>query len=951
MGVVYAARQVSLDRQVAIKILAPHLVDDPNFVARFRREAAIMSRLAHPHIVSVFEQGEVDGMSYIVMEYVEGDAGAPASSLRDVIDRNPLDIEQARRLMLQVAEALESAHEAAIVHRDLKPGNILVDARGDARIVDFGIASVADAEVGGQLTLTDSAIGTPDYMAPEQWKDPRGTDARSDIYAAGVILYELLTGRLPQATRFRPPSELVQGLPPGWDRIIEEALEVEADRRTPTMTRLVLQLQQASVELQSADGFSELHCARCNGSIDVEDQFCRGCHVVLWVECPACGTRTSAQAAACHQCRARVDRVVVFRQCIESGDQAMAAAESGTNAEERLQLALRAEESFSEALRYETDNAVIDRRDRCRTLIGGLALEVARGVFDGGQLAAARQLFELAGKHGQFGDSADKLSEIDAARDQFLSDARRMAGRSRLRAAIGRLRDGQIAFPDDREIAELLEQLRARSDRVASIVYHKIPALASRKQFRAVEQLIGEIRDSGVRLAGVERMGESIARRMEKIEPAVRAARECLERGRYVEAARRALRVLKHVSDDVEARRIADEAEERNEHLARTIEEIDTAIEQGRWYLVRSSLGTLLDHERDLERFRDAEQQLQDAMSGSRAATRLTLVAVVGGVVSLVSLALVDLAGRGIAGPLAAMDLDPTMFTALSQLVEIAVPLVATAVVIGLLAARSPGEMGWNGLVGGVIALVGAGLVTSIEPALSDWMALSAGRIGPSWAPLWVGEQLPLMIAAIPVGLTGATIGLLVTVPLVRLLPEHGWASCCWVAGTGLVISIALAGLSDRLPDVLEPVVAALVLTGALALSGLSTGWGRVLLVPTTGVLAGLLFRRVDIETFLHLPHAATWVTALLLAVAGLLISRPFRPITFIRVACLACLVVVLVHSLPTRVDPVSMRTRLALWCMVCGSLAGVTSGQLDYQLHLFDRVRTAWRRRRGGHR
>jgi len=229
MGTVYLGRQVSLDRPVAVKVLAAEVADDPLFLERLEREARIMARLRHPNIVTVYDfQPLPEGGAAIVMEYVEG------GSLRDLLRKQPngLPLREARRLAGEVAAGLTAAHKAGVIHRDMKPENVLIGHDGMARVTDFGVA-VPLQEGRVQLTLTGTAVGTVDYMAPEQLKG--GTqDVRVDIYALGVLTYELLTGQTPRGS-FAPPQLARRGTPPMLSAAVMRALRPEPARRFASM--------------------------------------------------------------------------------------------------------------------------------------------------------------------------------------------------------------------------------------------------------------------------------------------------------------------------------------------------------------------------------------------------------------------------------------------------------------------------------------------------------------------------------------------------------------------------------------------------------------------------------------------------------------------------------------------------------------------------------------------
>jgi serine/threonine protein kinase len=214
MGVVYKARQKSLDRWVAIKILAPERVGQEKFAERFAREAQTLARLNHPNIVGVFDYGETGGLYYFVMEFVDG------VNLRDLLREGRLEAKQALAIVPPICDALQYAHEKGIVHRDIKPENLLLDREGRVKIADFGIAALVGTE--------GEPAGTPPYMAPEQTAR-REVDHRADIYALGVVLYEMLTGERP-GKEAMAPSRKVQ-IDVRLDEIVLRALEKNPERR------------------------------------------------------------------------------------------------------------------------------------------------------------------------------------------------------------------------------------------------------------------------------------------------------------------------------------------------------------------------------------------------------------------------------------------------------------------------------------------------------------------------------------------------------------------------------------------------------------------------------------------------------------------------------------------------------------------------------------------------
>ena len=209
MGVVYLARQKSLNRMVAIKILDPARARDARFAERFAHEAELLARLSHPHIVTIHDFGQAGGLFYLVMEYVDG------VNLRDLLRAGRLDPARALAILPPVCDALQYAHDHGIVHRDIKPENLLLDRAGRVKIADFGIAALAGTD-GGRA-------GTPPYMAPEQDSEGAKVDHRADIFALGAVLYEMLTGERP-ATDPVPPSRK-GSLDARLDEVVMRALQ------------------------------------------------------------------------------------------------------------------------------------------------------------------------------------------------------------------------------------------------------------------------------------------------------------------------------------------------------------------------------------------------------------------------------------------------------------------------------------------------------------------------------------------------------------------------------------------------------------------------------------------------------------------------------------------------------------------------------------------------------
>ncbi len=266
MGAVYQARQKELDRIVALKILPPGIGDDPAFAGRFAREAKALAKLNHPGIVTIYDFGRADGLFYFLMEFVDG------VNLRQLLHAGRVSAREALAIVPQICDALQFAHDQGIVHRDIKPENILLDRRGRVKVADFGLAKIIGIEGRAELplgpdaqqcvpadTLTDvgKVMGTPQYMAPEQTEHPADVDHRADIYALGVVFYQMLTGELP-GKQIAPPSTKVQ-IDVRLDEVVLRALEKKPELRYQQVSQVKTMVETivASAAAEKSPGQNE----------------------------------------------------------------------------------------------------------------------------------------------------------------------------------------------------------------------------------------------------------------------------------------------------------------------------------------------------------------------------------------------------------------------------------------------------------------------------------------------------------------------------------------------------------------------------------------------------------------------------------------------------------------------------------------------------------------------
>ena len=484
MGEVYEAVQESLNRRVAVKVLPLRLAQDASFVERFNRESGALAQLSHPNIVAIYDRGHEGEHYYLVLEFVAGKDGQPAPTLQQRLrSETTLTVKECARFIQQVAEALHYAHGKGVIHRDIKPSNILIEERGNARLVDFGIAHLAGG-IGGetfQLTMTGDVLGSAGYLSPEQRQGQSTVDGRADVYSCGVILYEMLTGRMPEGM-FEMPSELVPGLDVRWDAIVEKSLQRNPDRRFPTMGDFLRELQAINngatssiaqttsapvvgrrAKLKTETDITSTSivgkCGRCGTVNSGDNWFCSECGASLYENCLACNAENRVGTKYCGKCGAdvkKLKRVAGYRQ---------RTAEVLTHAGkspgiDKLPILAEAHEVFDKLLKDQPDD--LDSRkslDMVREKMRQLLLEKARNESGVAAMQTCRHALKL------FPEDPEAQSLLDTLEQKLkplIRTASELIGASQFQPALEHLEKAISEFGSDTSLLKLKNEATSR---------------------------------------------------------------------------------------------------------------------------------------------------------------------------------------------------------------------------------------------------------------------------------------------------------------------------------------------------------------------------------------------------------------------------------------------------------------------------------------------------------
>ncbi len=389
MAVVYRATQLSLDRTVALKILPTEYARRETFVRQFDSETDLLASLNHPNIVSIIDRGREEDTYFFAMEYVEG------TTLGEMATAGEVGEEFFLQIMEQCAEALSYAHSRSIIHRDIKPANIMLNDQGMVKIADFGIAGLL-AEAEEDTEKRRRVMGTRGYMPPEQELDVRRTDARSDIFALGAVMYRVLTNEIPGRLPPTPPSKRNPNVDPGIDSLVLRCLEADPARRYQTAKDLLEALKAYHRQISRAGEV----CPQCKKSNPVTERVCLHCGTDLsdlFDACPDCGAENRIDVDICRTCGASI---AILRQqtsvrISKTEEQARALAERNLygDAVEELKQVLDVKGKVFRRAREKAERLIANYQEERRTFWAGRA-EHAKRLGSEGKLQEAIEVAE-----------------------------------------------------------------------------------------------------------------------------------------------------------------------------------------------------------------------------------------------------------------------------------------------------------------------------------------------------------------------------------------------------------------------------------------------------------------------------------------------------------------------------------------------------------------------------
>jgi serine/threonine protein kinase len=972
MGVVFLARQLSLNRKVAIKVVPRELTENPDFASRFDREAAVLAKLSHPNIVTIHERGHVDGQPYIIMEFIEGAEGSLPQDLRHLLRSGPLASHVIRRLTLELADALAYAHSQGVIHRDVKPSNVLIDRHGRVKLTDFGIAAITNPG-DEQLTGDASTMGTPHYMAPEQHQDAAHVDAKADVFSLGVVLYELLTQSLPRGA-FDSPSQSSTERELVWDKIIVHTLRPQPEQRWSMKefadSLKAMQLDSVEPSAKTPPEFGAARgtaakalpaaaetgvCPACTARSTRDEQFCRACGAALWTVCRSCATHLWAADRFCPVCGTDSQARIQFDKLVEMAKREAALAAIGGTLTERLGHAEQAGVAWARALKLvpvdvDAQHGLQESNRHLALLVGQDADAAYIEKRFGSALGQYEHLIELGAADQRVIRRAQKISTL---RDNLLKEAADHLANDRITAAAELLTKARSAFPDDARIGAQLQAAMARIALAMKSVDEQLPQLIQEKRYYAARNIVRDLPQARLATPRLEQYRHVIDRRIVATEELVSRASGLFSSAEYAEAAQLATSILQEVADCHAAAEILAVARDKQRTIQTIVQRILDACQSHRWFKAIRDLDKLSLEEINAFGLGPSMEYAREGIDRADAYLKLLLWTLCAGGAVLSSGWLAMAFFQGID---ASLPQSPILFDLIlpANLRWLAATLPQPLLMLGLMIPlsfvfRRPPPAGLAfGLA--LVVIMASLLVSLAMPWLID--AVAEAKPSASEKTLQSLNAFGRWSFFVPRSLYWS-----VWVLTSALFMSHvfdvekviiGWYTIL----PGFLIAILILFRDDFGRD-MRYLPATLMVCGAIGIYCESPSIHRApsifrfVVIPLAWLFSVVLedgAKNMQAEWYVH----SSWIaTAVCVSCAAATVARPKRWRTFpaaIAVTCSAMLAERATRDVPS-LPPMDLLA--VAWLMTCGGVAVIARAELDPKLHVRDRLwrLTSWRR------
>lgn len=937
MGLVMEGRQISLGRRVAIKFLMPSLTRNRVFVERFEREAEALARLSHPNIVTIFERGRTLQGVYFIMEFVEGPGGGAPQDLRMLLNQRRLTIAEVKQFALQVIRALGYAHQQGIVHRDIKPGNVMIDRHGNAKVADFGIASIDSQRQGLQLTVPSTPLGTSDYMAPEQRDNATKIDQRADVYSVGVLLYEMITGELPRGA-YQPPSQSVPGIDPGWDQLVELTLQPRPEKRLGDMEELARRIelipiittgsgQVADASLNElmpnadmSDTSVNLFCAECGIGVAREARFCPACRATQWAQCPRCNRTIHAGLRFCPSCGDDIQSYRMSQKYTETARDALAIAmDDKLPPAERCHHAQQAGLAASRAVKYSPDSESLrELLAQANSCLLTLARSAGNEAFRNRRLGEARGFLEQV-LHIQ-PDHAESVSRLNEIQKYYLER------RSKVEQFLGEGLSGKAAnvleklvelFPDEAELTHRLEECRRNHQHVEDVIQRIMPALASQNKWYAVRREIIELNKAGVQVRGLSDYAIVVDGKLAETATGIRKAQDLLLRGKLREATLHAEKILLLVADHPQALEVLANAKQRDQEVRELNRRLQSAMNNGKWFQASAMLAAAGPEIHAIP-LQDVEKALRKGCRQADNYARLLLWCMLGAALMIVGVKFIELLLTGIEDLLPQNDTESNFWKtdnlrtacALAFAILISVGNLTLLRVILRRPVHPKRIFFWMtiGLAGAVFFLISqVFLIDIVNPA---WIVRLLGLSG-------IGFTSGLIFGLASFDLSEP--------PMIRIAPTA-------FAGALAVITLSFATVFQD--DYTRFLMPAVWLSSLLLVTGIFSHWLQAGVVILAGLTASVLAVGVQRQYENWSESALGLAATVILAGTSIVAASDRRLMRTIVISCISFTIFGFFTMLPT------YRSVLTLWLMLAAAIAWQIRQDLDPRLHIIDRIR-----------